>query len=148
MRENLRLERGIVFFVYDIENKSLKFKFVSKQLAYSSIRINHTTLNNCLTNGVLYLNRILFSLELINEFPFEALISLENLKNIVLKIQLKNKNFEKRSKKIYAENIKFPELSKTYISINSFAKAVKGDRTTIRLYLNGEKKEGNYYRKQ
>jgi len=148
MREKLRIERGVAFFVYDTEIHSLIFKFTSKQLAYSSIRINHSTLNNCLNNGLLYLKRFLFSLEPIDEFPFETLVSLEDLINIVLKIQLKNKNFEKKSKKIYAENIKYPELSNTYNSINSFAKTVKGNRSTIRMHLNGEKKENDYYQKQ
>jgi len=148
MRIKLRKVRGIAFFVYDTKTHSLIFKFNSKQHAYDNIHINHTTLNNCLTNGLLYLNRFLFSVESINEFPFEILISLENLKKLIQGIQLKNKSIQKNNKKIYAENIKQPELSRIYNSINSFAKAVKGDRSTIRLYLNNTKKEGSLYRKQ
>jgi len=148
MRNKLRILRGIAFFVYDTKTHSLIFKFNSKQYAYDNIRINHTTLNNCLDNGVLYLNRFLFSIEPINEFPFETLISLENLKKLIEEIQLKNKSIQKKSKKIQAENIKHPDLSRVFDSINSFAKAVKGDRSTIRLYLNSIKKEGLLYRKQ
>src|SRR5437762_691191 len=85
MRNQLRIIRGIAFFVYDIKTHSLIFKFNSKQYAYDNIHINHTTLNNCLDNGVLYLNRFLFSIEPINEFPFETLISLDNLKKLIKK---------------------------------------------------------------
>ena len=94
------------------------------------------------------LNHFLFSIEPINEFPFETLISLEDLKYRILRIQLKNNSFQKKRKIIYAENIIFPALSKIFNSINSFAKVVKGDRSTIRLYINGKKKEGSLYRKQ
>jgi len=148
IRNKLRKLRGIAFFVYDTKSHSLIYKFNSKQQAYDNIHINHTTLNNCLDNGVLYLSRFLFSRELIYEFPFKILISLENLKKLIQGMQLKNKTIQKNSKKIYAENIKQPELSRIYSSINNFAKAVKGDRGTIRLYLNNTKKEGSLYRKQ
>jgi|SRR5436190_16952864 len=148
MRNKLRILRGIAFFVYDTKTHSLIFKFNSKQHAYDNIHINHTTLNDCLNCGTLYLNRFLFSKELINEFPFNTFISLENLKKLIQKIQLKNKSIQKNSKKIYAENIKYPKISRIFNSINSFAKAVKGDRSTIRLYINGIKKEGSLYRKQ
>jgi len=148
MRNKLRKLRGIAFFVYDIKSHSLIYKFKSKQHAYDNIHIDHRTLNNCLDNGILYLNRFLFSIELINEFPFEIPISLDSLKKLIQRIQLNNKSIHKNSKKIYAENIKQPELSRIYNSINSFAKAVGGDRCTIRLYLNNIKKEGSLYRKQ
>lgn len=148
MRNKLRKLRGIAFFVYDTKTHSLIYKFNSKQHAYDNIHINHTTLNNCLDSGMLYLNRFLFSIEPINEFPFKTFISIDSLKKLIQEIQLKNKSIQKNSKKIYAENIKQPELSRIYNSINSFAKAIKGDRSTIRLYLNSAEKEGNLYRKQ
>ena len=148
MREKLRKLRGIAFLVYDTKRHSLVFKFESKQQAYNNLHMNHTTLNKCLYSGELYLNRFLFSIEFISEFPFETLISLENLKNQILELKLKDKSIQKNSKIIYAENVKFPELSKTFNSINNFVNAVKGDRSTIRLYINGKKKEGSLYRKQ
>lgn len=148
MRNKFRKLRGITIFVYDTKTHSLIYKFNSKQHTYDNIRFNHTTLNNCLDNGILYLNRFLFSMEPINEFPFKTLKSLDSLKKLIQGMQLKNKSIQKNSKKIYAENIKQPELSRIYNSINSFAKVVKGDRSTIRLYLNNTKKEGSLYRKQ
>ena len=148
MREKLRIMRGISFLMYDIETHSLIFKFQSKQYAYDHIHINHTTLNDCLYNNKLYLNRFLFSIEPINEFPFEILVSLEDLKKLVENIQIKDKSFHKKRKKIYAENIKHPKFSIIFDSINSFAKAVKGDRSTIRKYLNKQNKNDTFYRKE
>lgn len=147
-REKLRKMRGIAFFVYDTITHCLIFKFQSKQSAYDNIHINHTTLNNCLDNGILYLDRFMFSVEPITEFPFESLISLNDLINLTHEVQLKRREIQIRSKKIYAENIKQPNLSKIFNSINSFAKAVKGDRGTIRSYLNDTKKKDSLYRKQ
>jgi GIY-YIG catalytic domain/NUMOD1 domain len=147
-RERLRKMRGIAFFVYDTITHCLIFKFQSKQSAYDNIHINHTTLNNSLDNGILYLDRFMFSVEPITEFPFESLISLTDLINLIQEVQLKRREIQIRSKKIYAENIKQPNLSKIFNSINSFAKAVKGNRGTIRSYLNDTKKKDSLYRKQ
>jgi|ERR1700731_77903 len=148
MREKLRILRGVAFFVYDTETHSLIFKFKSKQFAYDNIHIHHKTLNNCLENSVLYLNRFLFSIEPIDEFPFETIISLTDLKILMQKIQSIDNSFQKKRKKLYAENIKYPKLSRIYESISSFANDVKGDRYTIRLYLNEKKKENTLYRKE
>ena len=90
----------------------------------------------------------MFSVEPITEFPFESLVSINNLINLIYEVQLKKREIQIRSKKIYAENIKQPNLSKIFNSINSFAKAVKGDRGTIRCYLNDTKKKDSLYRKQ
>jgi NUMOD1 domain/GIY-YIG catalytic domain len=147
-RERLRRQRGIAFFVYDIITHSLIYKFESKQQAYDSIHIDHNTLNNCLDYGLLYLDRFMFSIEIINEFPFESFISIEDLKDLILEKQIAKREIQISSKKIYAENIKQPNLSKIYNSINSFAKAVKGDRGTIRTYINNSSKKESLYRKQ
>ena len=147
-RERLRMQRGIAFFVYDIITHSLIYKFKSKQQAYDNIHIDHSTLNNCLNNGILYLDRFMFSIEIINEFPFESFMSIEDLKNLILEKQIAKREIQINSQKIYAENIKQPNLSKVFNSINSFAKAVKGDRGTIRSYLNNDNKKESLYRKQ
>ena len=147
-RERLRMQRGIAFFVYDTITHSLIYKFKSKQQAYDNIHIDHSTLNNCLNEGILYLDRFMFSIEIINEFPFESFMSIEDLKNLILKKQIAKRKIQINSKKIFAENIKQPNLSKIFNSINSFAKAVKGDRGTIRSYLNNENKKESLYRKQ
>lgn len=52
-----------------------------------------------------------------------------------------------KSKAILAENVLHPDLTKEYPSLNSFAMTVRGDRETIRQYLNGQR-SGQLYRKQ
>jgi hypothetical protein len=81
MSEEARLKlrklrgQGKAFYVYDTQTKTLIFIFDSKQFAYDNINIDHRTLNNCLYEGYLYLNRIMFSIEPITEFVFESIIS-------------------------------------------------------------------------
>jgi hypothetical protein len=145
VRERLRKLRGTSFFVYDTLKYSLIYKFQSKQHAYDNIHIDHRTLNNCLYNSRLYLNRFMFSIEPISEFPFVSIISLENLNNLIQEKQRDKREIQIKSKKIYAENIKQPSLSKVYNSIGSFAKAIKGDRATIRSYINNK---NDLYRKE
>jgi hypothetical protein len=146
--ERLRIQRGIAFFVYDIITHSLIYKFQSKQQAYNSIHIDHSTLNNCLNYGTIYLNRFMFSTEIINEFPFESLVLLQDLISMIQEKQIEKREIQIKSKRIYAENIKQPDLSKVFNSINNFAKVVKGDRGTIRSYINNNKKIESLYRKQ
>jgi hypothetical protein len=98
-RERFRKMRGIPFFVYDTVTHCLIFKFQSEQSAYDNIHINHTTLNNCLDNGILYLDRFMFSVEPITEFPFESLIPLNYLINLIYEVQLKEREIQIRSKK-------------------------------------------------
>jgi len=148
VREKLRILRGITFFVYDTVTHSLIFKFKSKQSAYDNIHIDHKILNNCLDNGELYLDRFMFSIEPIYEFTFESLITLDELIKLIREKQLQNRSIQIKSKKILAENIKYPKLSNRFNSISSFAKVIKGDRTTIRLYLYDEKRKNKLYRKQ
>lgn len=61
-RNKLRKIRGQAFYVFDNLSKSLIFIFDSKQYAYDNINIDHRTLNDCLYNGELYLDRFLFTL--------------------------------------------------------------------------------------
>ena len=82
-RIKLRKIRGQVFYVYDTSTKTLIFIFDSKQFAYDNINIDHRTLNNCLYEGSLYLNRFMFSLEPISEFVYESIISLNELKTLI-----------------------------------------------------------------
>ncbi|SRR6266516_1748344 len=139
-RIKLRKARGQSFYMYDNINKSLIYIFDSKQYSYDNINIDHRTLNDCLYNGKLYLNRFLFSIEPISEFCSETLIKLEELKKIILEVRSKYKSIQIKSKSIYVENINNSDLNRQFNSINEFAKFVKGDRGTIRNYVNGTKK--------
>lgn len=120
--------------------------FQSKQHACDNIHIDHRILNNYLHNNKLYLSRFMFSIELISEIPSMSLISLESLSNLIQEKQGEKREIQVKSKKIYAEKIRQPSLSKIYNSIGSFTKAVNGDQTTIRSYIN--KNEKSLYRKE
>ena len=52
------------------------------------------------------------------------------------------------SRGLLAENVLHPNLSATYSTISEFSRAIKGDRATIRQYLNGTKPAGSLYRSQ
>jgi hypothetical protein len=138
-RNKLRKIRGQVFYVYDSLSQSLIYIFESKQYAYDNINIDHRTLNNCLYNGKLYLDRFLLSLELITEFIYESLINLEDLKTLIKEERYKYKSKQITSKIIFVENKFNSNLNKQFNSIGEFARFINGDRGTIRKYLNGEK---------
>ena len=138
-RKKLRKLRGQVFYVYDTSTKTLIFIFDSKQFAYDNINIDHRTLNDCLYEGSLYLNRFMFSLEPINEFVYESIISLDELKTLIKEQRYTQKSIQSTSKRLYVENITNPSLNREFDSISQFANYVKGDRGTIRLYINQTK---------
>lgn len=139
-RIKLRKIRGQAFYVYDTQTKTLIFIFDSKQFAYDNINIDHRTLNKCLYEGFLYLNRFIFSLEPINDFVYESIINLEDLKFLIKEQRYTQKSIQKTSKKIYVENITNPLLNREFDSISQFAKFVKGDRGTIRIYIDSQTK--------
>lgn len=138
-RKKLRKLRGQVFYVYDTSTKTLIFIFDSKQFAYDNINIDHRTLNDCLYEGSLFLNRFMFSLEPINDFVYEAIISLDELKTLIKEQRYTQKSIQSTSKRLYVENITNPSLNREFDSISQFANYVKGDRGTIRLYINQTK---------
>jgi hypothetical protein len=138
-RNKLRKLRGQAFYVYDTSSKSLIFIFDSKQFAYDNISIDHRTLNDCLYEGKLYLNRFLFSLEPINEFVYESIITLNELKTLIKEQRYTQKSIQSTSKKLYVENITNPSLNREFDSISQFANYVKGDRGTIRSSINQTK---------
>lgn len=137
-RIKLRKLRGQAFYVYDTLTKTLIFIFDSKQFAYDNINIDHRTLNDCLYEGSLYLNRFMFTIEPINEFVYESLISLEVLKILIKEQRYTQKSIQSTSKRLYVENITNPSLNREFDSISQFANYVKGDRSTIRSYINSK----------
>ena len=138
-RIQLRKLRGQVLYVYDTSTKTLIFLLDRKQFAYDNINIEPRTLNNCLYEGSLYLNRFMFSLEPISEFVYESIISLNELKTLIKEQRYTQKSIQSTSKKLYVENITNPSLNREFDSIAQFANYVKGDRGTIRLYINRTK---------
>ena len=142
----LRQLRGIPIYIYDTTAKSLIFISDSKQWIFDNLKIHHVSLNNCLSDGNLYLNRFFFSLDIISEFPFESVVSSSELISLVEKTKLEYKPNQPASKNILAENILHPELTKKFTSIGELSRHLKGDRGTIRDYING--KSSGLYRGQ
>jgi Cytochrome C and Quinol oxidase polypeptide I/NUMOD1 domain/GIY-YIG catalytic domain len=138
-RDKLRKLRGQKFYIYDTNTKTLIYIFDSKQFAYDNINIDHRTLNNCLIEGSLYLNRFMFSLEPVTDFVFESLINLSDLKLLIKEQRYSLKSIQSTSKKLLVENIKNPSLNREFDSIAQFANFVNGDRSTIRSYINQTK---------
>jgi len=145
-REKLRKLRGTPVYIYDTFTKSLIYLSDSKQWLYDTIEIHHVTLNNCLYNGNLYLNRFFLSLDIISEFPYESIISSEELRFLIKNVKDQYFPIQPASKKVLAENIIKPELTRSFSSIGEAGRILKGDRGTIRNYLSG--KNSGFYRKQ
>ena len=145
-REILRKIRGTPIFTYDNVAKSLIFISDSKQWLYDNINIHHTTLDNSLLSGKLYLNRFFFSLDLISEFPYEEVLTSKELISLIETTKSLYKPNHPKSKMILAENMKNSNLNSTFSSIGDLARHLKGDRSTIRRYVLG-RSEG-LYRKQ
>lgn len=132
--------RGIPIYIYDTNTKSLIFisdsSAYARQWLYDNLKIHHVSLDNCLSNGNLYLNKLFFSLDIVSEFPFESILNSNELKSLIEKTRLEYKPIQPASKNILAENILHPELTKSYRSIGELSRQLKGDRGTIRSYLN------------
>ncbi len=76
-------------------------------------------------------------------------LTVEELKLLIQEIRASQDktSVQPLSKAIFAENVLNPDLSKEYSSIHSLAKGLKGDRATIRDYIDG-KRGDRLYRKQ
>ena len=142
----LRKLRGAPIYIYDTMTKSLIFISDSKQWLYDNIGIHHVTINNCLLNGNLFMKRFYFSLDVITEFPFEELISQDELVSLFKFVRSNYIPNQPASKAILAENVHKPNLNRTFSSIGELARYLKGDRGTIRNYING--KSTGLYRSQ
>jgi hypothetical protein len=130
---------GEIIFIYNKENMKLLYKFLTKESVYKNINIDRKTLNKCLKKGDLYLDTFFFSKKIAEECNNKELLSLVDLKKIILeRREIYNIKIQKKSKKIFAENIKNPNLNKYYLSLNQLSKEIKGDRGTIRNHLNGK----------
>lgn len=142
----LRKLRGIPIYVYDTTTKSLIFMSDSKEWLYSNIGTHHVPLDNCLDNGNLYLNRFLLSLDFISEFPYESILTPDNFISLVNSVKSEYIPKQPASISIKAENVIHPELTRTFSSIGEASRELKGDKSTIRKYVEG--KTSRLYRDQ
>ena len=80
----MRKQRGTPVYAYNVEDFTLLYIFESKQHMYDTINIHHKTLSSCLNTGIVYLDTFFFSLDLIEESNNTDLLSLEEIKELVL----------------------------------------------------------------
>jgi hypothetical protein len=139
VKQRLRSQRGVPVYIYNTKPSELIYRFESKQHLYNILNIHHVTLNNCLDSGTLWLKVFLLSLEPIEEITSENFIDQDQVIKLTKYYRSVNSTPHPSSKRILAENIINPELTKEYKSLTSLAKDLKGDRTTIRAYLKGNK---------
>lgn len=111
--------------------------FDSKQFLYDNLGIHAKTLNKCLSDGSLWLDTFFFSLEDITEGSYDNIFTLDETKDLVLNCRNNYKVLHPHTKYVLAENIKNPELTKVYMGVGELAKALGGDRGTIRKYVDG-----------
>lgn len=147
IRNRLRKQRGTFIYVYSGASDSdftLLYVFESKQQMYNLINIHHTSLNDCLSLGILYLDEFFFSLDLIEESDKTNLLNLEDFQRLVLDKRNSYTIKHPAAKAILAEYKDDSSKNKVYSSLNSLASDLKGDRKIIRDYLKGNKT--SYYR--
>lgn len=147
-RDYLRKLRGTKVFIYDTETAQLVFTSDSVQYIANHVGIHRSTILRYTTTAELFLNRFLISYDPITEMDNTESIDLDQFLNLLSNVRSEHNNatVQPNSKSILAENVLYPELSKKYDSLHSFAKDIKGDRATIRKYLNS--KSNLLYRKQ
>lgn len=143
-RDKLRTERGLVVYVYDTVLGGLVHVFLSKTLLYTGLSIHHRTLNKYLESGASYLDRFVFSYTIIQEYAKDMVLSLLDFNALLQEVKSQYKVVQPARRPIMAENALHPELSRQYEGINEFAKAIRGDRGSIRAHID----KGTLYRSQ
>jgi hypothetical protein len=110
--------------------------------------MDHRTLDKYLANGKPFLNRFIFSLTAITNYSVDALLTVNDLQLLFSQERaIRNRSLQDSNNSILAENIKNIKLTCKYPSLNACASALKADRATLRLYLQG-KSTKNYFRGQ
>ena len=143
MKDMLRKQRGISLYLYDYSASTLLFVFGSKQHAYDSINIHHSTLNSCLDLGTLYLDNFFFSIDLVEDAT-SSVLTIQEVNTLIKTKREKHKLKHPAAKSILAEFKDDANKNLEFNSLNELAKHLKGDRQVIRSYLKGSKL--GYYR--
>lgn len=144
IRDRFRKERGTPVYIYNAEDFTLLYIFESKQHMYDSINIHHKTLNNCLTGDAIYLDTLFLSLDQIEESEHTNLLTLDEIKELINEKRSSYTVKHPASKTILAEFKDDSSKNLVFSSLTSLANHLKGDRSTIRQYLKGER--SGYYR--
>ncbi len=95
-KHRLRKLKGKTVYLYDTVTKTLIYISDSKQWLNSNIKIHHVSLYNCLNNAKLFLERFIFSNYPIYEFPYESILTEQELIDLIetVKAQYKPKNLK------------------------------------------------------
>lgn len=145
MRNQLRKQKGVPVYVYDAITLTLLYIFDSKQHIQKELHIHHLTLNDCVHGGERYLDAYILSLEPFEEIVNTNLLDLDSIKALIIeKREIYSAKNHPRATAILAEFMDDPRLNRTFSSLGSLSKALKGDRQTIREHLKGNK--AGYYR--
>lgn len=146
-RDYFRKSRGTGIYIYDIVNGKLVFVSDSVQYVTDFVGIHRSSILRYSQSNELFLSRFVFMHDYITELDNTEPLTLQEFKELLSKVRSDHENakVQPKSKSVLAENMNNPTLTKTYPSILSFAKAVKGDVGTIRKYI---KSEEGLYRKQ
>lgn len=86
------------------------------------------------------MNRFYFSLKILSELPYEAILTSKELVLLLETVKSQHKPNHPKSKTILAENMLNSNLNSTFSSIGQLAKHLKGDKSTIRDYILGRSK--------
>lgn len=146
-RDYFRKLRGIGIYIYYITNGKLVFISDSIQYIADHIGIHRSTVLRYTTNTELFLGQFRFLRDILPELDNSEPMNLKEFKILVSECrdEFYNSKVQPKSKQILAENRINSSITKVYSSISSFAKAVNGDRGTIRQCVNNKDK---LYRKQ
>lgn len=136
-RDYFRKARGIGIYIYDITRGKLVFVSDSIQYIADHVGIHRSTILRYRNRSELFLGRFHivrdYVPELTNREPLDIIEFIKLLNRV--RNEFNKAKVQPKRKMILAEHRINPTLTKTYPSILSFAKAVKGDPTTIRKYI-------------
>ena len=136
-RLNQRIKRGTAIYLYDTVVSALIFTFYSKEHV-REVSIDPKTVNKCLADNSLYLNRFLFQLEPMSNAGIDRPYSQPDLDKFLAECRKQHKANQKVNKPFFATNHIDASLSRQFNSIQAFVDAHKGNRADIRSFLKGE----------
>lgn len=122
-RDYLRKLRGTKVFIYDTKTAQLVFMSDSVQYIADHVGIHRSTILRYTTTAELFLNRFLISYDPITEMDNTESVDLNAFLDLLSNVRSEydNATVQPNSKPILAENVLYPELTKKYDSLTSFA---------------------------
>jgi hypothetical protein len=139
----LRELRGTPVYVYDLATNSLVHLFDSKTHLCKVLKFDFKALTHkFLDTNKKFLGRYIFSTIIIPEINVDSILTENDLQ---LNFKETRADFDRvdrqidRNKAVFCENTLNQNLSISFRSLNEASRGLKGDRITIREYLNGKR---------